>query len=294
MMFTPAAYLMRLCLLCLLFAGVCVLPVAAQATDDAASTMLQAMGNREASAVFEIGSDFQFRDVAGSFTRNADGVTATDKMTDEQAQDLLRSHFQGLLLRMQGGEVTIDNVGYSCALEKNDVKVKIEIDRGNMASTLKSHLTGTVHRNKLTASVEGSTLSVVNKISVGYMVSGDISVTITALPKEAWPPMPPTSVAVSEVKDKSIVLTWDDPNADGKVSEYDIYRLSGFKGKFAKVATVTGNHAYMDSSDTAKLEIDRLLYYVVARGANKKESCPSAMPNLVELLTERYMRTIRR
>lgn len=283
----------KVSLFLLLLTGICAPSMAVQAQSDTASSMATALANRNSPAVFEIGTDFQFRNLAGSFTRSADGLMSSDMMSDVQARNLLSSHVQGLIIRIMKGQVTVDNAGYSCTLQRQANGMSIEMARGDTSSTTRSHVIGVIHDNTLVANAEGSTLSIVNKICTGYIVRGDITVSIRPLPKEQWPPMAPSSVTANEAEDSSIVLAWDDPNPHGLVREYDIYRLTGLNGKFSKVATVTGKeHAYTDSSDVAKTEKDMLLYYVVARAGNKKESCPSDVPNLSALLVQRFMRSV--
>jgi hypothetical protein len=154
------------------------------------------------------------------------GVVAN--LSSEKAQSNLISSIAGQTIRITAGVVSVDDSSRVCSLEilPGNEGIAINITQGNMMSVVQSKVQGVIKGNTLTAKAEKQITTVINYVGGGEDEWGDFSASIRMLAENDAPPLAPVQLKGTELSDGSIQLNWVDPNPQGYVKEYDIYRMA--------------------------------------------------------------------
>lgn len=229
-----------------------------------------------ATYVFKIQPNFDFSTVSGVSTYNSEHIyESSDSMLDDKtSQGLIEAFAMGCAFKVNGNSVTTDATDYKCTLSiRNDNSgIDIKITRGDLFSVNQGDLTGVIKGNTLTAFATTSTNTLVNNVGNGMSASGNFTVSIKKLEQDQQAPLPVTNVKIQRNDDKSILLTWDDPNPKDMVESYDIYRTAGSFVYFDVVANVSNTSSWVDTSDEAKkddfLDAVMISYYIIVHSKN--------------------------
>lgn len=233
--------------------------------------------------VFEIQNDFNFDKVStvGGTTINSDSGSASSSISSDNAQQLLVHFIKGSIIRVNSNSVTMDNNDYQCNLSilDNNGGIKIEITRGNTKNVTQGYMDGVIKGNTITASANINTNTVVDNVGRGIGSAGNFTVSIKKISESELPPKPVENVKIQRNSDKSILVSWEDPNSSDSIESYDIYRNTGSFNNVSKVATVQNCSSWTDTSDEAKSDDFNssimLCYYIVANSKNGEKSADS-------------------
>lgn len=245
--------------------------------NDCESQIKSALTNKT-TAVFQISKDykdFNFNNTAMGFVTSA-GVVAN--LSSEKAQSNLISSIAGQTIRITAGVVSVDESSRVCSLEilPGNKGIAITITQGNMMSVVQSKVQGVVKGNTLTGKAEKQITTVINYVGGGENEWGDFSASIRKLAENDAPPLAPVQLKGTELSDGSIQLNWVDPNPQGYVKEYDIYRMAtDYSYNFIKIATIPSCTSWIDSSDVAKKQSYTIHYFIIARGNTGSVSASS-------------------
>ncbi|HEX2954220.1 MAG TPA: fibronectin type III domain-containing protein [Bacillota bacterium] len=247
----------------------------AQEESDTATLIKLALTTGE-TALFELGRDFKFTRVVGVTTASANGDMDGYSMPTNQAKGCILLNWHKTF-RIHAGEAGVDEDDMQCSVQLlSGGRVGIQMKKGDMTSVSQGWLKGVIKGNTLTATAESSQYTLINGFGQGFSVHAEFTVSVQPVPVSEWPPLAPENLTAEERDDRVIVLSWEDPNPKGAVVAYDIYREAGFWDyKSYKIGTVSNRLYYVDDSQEAIGEKELLMYSVVARAKNGKESSAS-------------------
>lgn len=238
--------------------------------------------------VFQIQRDFKFKTASGAATSTnpSKGQAVGSALPDATARGLLIGFVMGSTFRVNSKSVTMDATDYRCKLSvlKDNGGIRIEITRGNSMSVNQGHLAGVIKGNTLTASAEVSSNTVVNHIGNGMGGAGEFTVSVKRLDKDQQPPKPVNNLKIRRNPDKSIILTWEDPNPKDMVESYEIYRTSGSIVRYSKAATIPYQSSWVDTSSDARADgiVNNAMlgYYMIVHAKNGMDSPSSNLADL--------------
>jgi len=226
------------------------------------------------SYLFQISDDYVFSsNLTGLTTMLSNGRVSSKTTKDAQwVQDELKKFSCGYIIRIDNGVPSMqDSANYSCTLTilDNDTGIALDIFNVSYTNNNERQITGTIKGNTLEASQYYNFVSYSNYMQSGrgWTFSGDYSVGLVAVPEDQWAPRA-VELSHSRNSDNSITLTWVDPNPEGTVDYYEIYREANCTTEYTLIDVVSDCTSWTDSSDKAKSsKYSVICYYVVAYSA---------------------------